>query len=96
MWLVLGSDGNLAASKSIYLSPWTTASSSALFVCEILLRAGPMPVPPLSLTGCPMLGLGQVVQEPPVLRLGRAVREPWGSCTHRHQHCCSAQCCAGG
>lgn len=81
MWLVLGSDVSLAASKTVYLSPWTTTSSSALLT--LCMRYFTVWVPclyHLSLTRCPTLGAGQAMQE------------PQGSYTHRQQHCCSAQC----
>lgn len=75
MWLVLASDVSLAASKTVYLSPWTTTSTSALLTLCIRYFTAWVPcLYHLSLTGCPILGSGQVVQE------------PQGSNTHRQQH----------
>lgn len=67
MWLVLGSDASLAASKTVYLSPWTTTSSSAFLT--LCMRSFTVWVP--CYTTSLLLGVlpwrrasGQVVQEP--------------------------------
>lgn len=62
MWLVLGSDASLAASKTVYLDHnFLLCPPDSVY--EILHCVGPM-LYHLSLTGCPTLGSGQAVQEP--------------------------------
>lgn len=79
MWLVLGSDASLAASKTVYLSPWTTTSSSVLLT--LCMRSFTVWVP--CYTTSLLLG---------VLPWGRDRRyRNHRALTLRQQHCCSAQ-----